>query len=427
MLDAFNLAFWRGIELTLILLPLAFLTKERKFLFQLLSLLGFFLGFSLFHLPFLQRFSLKIWILKGEILFAGSFLILAVISALGLEELVKKNALFKLIFLSILSFFLFPLEGLELSSQLNQIAFLKESYLPYLFALWGGISSFIFYLLFKKAFNFLPEKVFSLWNFFLFCVGVKFIWEPFVIPSLEVLVARITHDFVHYLVVFLLTPDHPYFTTSFWNLVALLFRKTTSLVLNIATFFFLSIFLIIYTLTSPFPQLPGFKAPQRRKVWAEIKRERWLQSIPVFISILIFFTFAFQAYASETSLYEPTPEPLTISGREGKIKIEALNDGRLHKYLITKGDEEIRVIAIKKPDNSYAVCLDVCLICPPDGYAQLQKDLFCLYCGTPIPLNTVGEPGGCNPVPLSFKEKKGILSFDVEKAIETWKEVNKGK
>jgi uncharacterized membrane protein len=210
-------------------------------------------------------------------------------------------------------------------------------------------------------------------------------------------------------------------------LIALLFRKTTSLVLNIATFFFLSIFLITYTITRPFPQLPGFKAPQRRKVWAEIKKERWLQSIPVFISILIFFTFAFQAYASETSLYEPTLEPLTVSDKEGKIKVEELNDGRLHKYLITKEDEEIRIIAIKKSDDSYAVCLDVCLICPPDGYAQLQKDLFCLYCGTPIPLNTVGEPGGCNPVPLSFKKEKGTLSFDVEKAIETWKEVNKGK
>lgn len=427
MLDAFSLAFWRGVELTLILLPLALLAKEKKFFFQFLSLLGFFTGFSLLHLPFLQRFSLKLWILKGEVLFAGSFLILAAISAFGLQKLLEESTKFKLIFFSLLSFFLFPLEGLELSNQLNQVVFLKESSLPYLFALLGGAASLIFYLLFKRAFNFLPEKVFSLWNFFLFCVGVKFIWEPFIIPSLEVLVARITHDFVHYLVVLILTPDHPYLTTPFWSLIAVLFRKTTSLVLNVITFFFLSIFLLVYTFTRPFPHLPGLKAPQRRKVWAEVRRKRWLQSIPVFLSLLIFSALVFQAYASEASLYEPTPEPLTISGGEGRIKLGDLNDGRLHKYSTTQGNEEIRIIAIKKPDNSYAVCLDACLICPPDGYAQLQKDLFCLYCGTPIPINTVGEPGGCNPVPISFEEKGGSLSFDVEKAIETWKEVNKGK
>lgn len=428
MVEAFSFAFWRGIEVCLLLFPLLWLLprQERK-IYLFLALVVFLLGFSLLYLSFLKDFSLKLWILKGNILLSGVFLTLSVVAVFGLEAVWQSLPWVRRGFYFILAVALFSLDGLELANQLAQVIFIKENNLPYVFALMGGLLAFLIGFVAQKLFNrFSFEKVFSLWNFLIYAVGIKIIWEPFLIPSLETLISRLSHDFAHYLVVLLLVPDHPYLTTFFFNLLALLFRKTTSLFLNYFVFLFLALFLVIFTLSRPFPTLTGVKAPERRKIWASLKRERRLKVWPVFLALLLFFGLAFQAYTSETELYQSSPEPLDITDRLGRIKKEDLGDGMLHVYSFEKG-EEVRVIAIKKPDGSMAVCLDVCLICPPEGYAQLESDLFCLYCGTPIPINTVGQPGGCNPVPLSFQDRENELTFDVGKAASIWKEVNKGK
>jgi uncharacterized membrane protein len=428
LFEAFSLAFWRGIEVCLLLFPLLLLLPrwERK-AYLLLSLLGFLLGFTLLHIPFIKSFSLKLWILKGNILLSGVFLTLSVIAVFGLETAWQHLPWARRSFYFILALALFSLDGLELAYQLAQVVFIKENSLLYLFSLLGASLAFVVGFLFQKLLDYFSfEKVFSLWNFLIYAVGIKIIWEPFIIPSLETLISRVSHDLVHYLVVLLLVPDHPYLTTFFFNLLSIFFRKITSLFLNYFVFLSLSLFLIVSTVTRPLPTLAGLKAAERRKIWAGLKRERWFKVLPVFLALLLFLGLAFQAYTSEAEPYQPIPEPLNITEGLGRIKKVDLGDGMLHVYSFKKG-EEVRVIAIRKPDGSMAVCLDVCLICPPDGYAQLESDLFCLYCGTPIPVNTVGEPGGCNPVPLSFQEEEDELTFEVRRAAEVWKEVNKGK
>ena len=62
-------------------------------------------------------------------------------------------------------------------------------------------------------------------------------------------------------------------------------------------------------------------------------------------------------------------------------------------------------------NGSLAVALDLCEICQPKGYAQLGgRYVFCKYCKTPIPVDAVGQPGGCNPIPLpSATVQGGVL------------------
>ena len=66
------------------------------------------------------------------------------------------------------------------------------------------------------------------------------------------------------------------------------------------------------------------------------------------------------------------------------------------------------------------VDLDACAICKPDGYGQAEGTVICYYCKTLIPLDTVGKPGGCNPVPISFSEKGGAVHIDGISLINTW-------
>ena len=64
--------------------------------------------------------------------------------------------------------------------------------------------------------------------------------------------------------------------------------------------------------------------------------------------------------------------------------------------------------------------LDACAICKPDGYGQAEGTVICYYCKTLIPLETVGKPGGCNPVPMAFTVKEDGVHIDGMTLINTW-------
>jgi uncharacterized membrane protein len=72
------------------------------------------------------------------------------------------------------------------------------------------------------------------------------------------------------------------------------------------------------------------------------------------------------------------------------------------------------------PAGKLTVDLDACAICKPDGYGQTEGTVICYYCKTLIPLETVGKPGGCNPVPVPFTEKEDGVHIDGITLINSW-------
>jgi uncharacterized membrane protein len=104
-----------------------------------------------------------------------------------------------------------------------------------------------------------------------------------------------------------------------------------------------------------------------------------------------------------------------------------ISDGRVHKFSVARGAEVITFLVIKRPDGRLAVCLDACEICPPEGYGQGEGDLVCLYCMTPIPLDTVGRPGGCNPIPLEAEVTESAIRVSVDELDRKWRFVKSGE
>ena len=84
--------------------------------------------------------------------------------------------------------------------------------------------------------------------------------------------------------------------------------------------------------------------------------------------------------------------------------------------------------ALMKPDGSVKTCLDECEICEPAqwnrkarGYAQRGKNLVCKYCVTPIAIHSVGQPGGCNPVPFPSSHDADFLYVAVDEVVKAWR------
>ncbi len=447
MKETITLALSRAFEFCLLLSfsYLYFKNQRDRRLFFLLALgasFGFLLGFllNLLQMPF--AYQLKAWLTKAELIFRGGLLILVFLSSLiaemlegreRLDQLKPRFLIYSLLFMTGVVFVGF--EGFDLCLKLQSQSFLKMTDYPYYLgaAVFLGFS-FLWLLAFRLVviylFEFLervqaPVLTFPVLVYLI--VGLRSFFRPELFSSLEVIAARLLHDCVHWLIVFLVFPDHPFLRESFWKLVALAFRKETGLIFNLLLVLALGLWVFMRTYFLPYPPFSEAKSPaERRKFKAELRSRRIYSTRFIFVSWILFSLAAYNSYSSGKSLYFPEPKLLVVD-RQGKVSFFSgeLDDLMEHRYSFNYRDQTVRLLAIRKPDGKTAVCLDDCLICPPDGYAQLGKDLFCLYCGTPIPIDTVGSPGGCNPIPLKFKIKKGKIVLEANSAFREWVKNNR--
>ena len=133
---------------------------------------------------------------------------------------------------------------------------------------------------------------------------------------------------------------------------------------------------------------------------------------------------AYQSCYPTVEYWDPKPVLVTANAageilipKKGEVNLE---DGKLHKYLYRQGEHEARFFVLMTPAGKLSVDLDACAICKPDGYGQAEGTVICYYCKTLIPLDTVGKPGGCNPVPMSFTEKDDGVHIDGVSLINMW-------
>ncbi len=61
---------------------------------------------------------------------------------------------------------------------------------------------------------------------------------------------------------------------------------------------------------------------------------------------------------------------------------------------------EVRFWLYQKPDGKMATVFDACEICGAVGFYKGPNGVVCKNCAAPINPQSVGMPGGCNPIPL---------------------------
>ena len=104
-------------------------------------------------------------------------------------------------------------------------------------------------------------------------------------------------------------------------------------------------------------------------------------------------------YAKSASALSPATE-LTFTDHAVRIPVAQVSDGDLHRYAVRVGSHEVRFWLYKKPDGKIASLFDACEICGAVGFYKSGNQIVCKNCAAPINANSVGEAGGCNPIPL---------------------------
>lgn len=148
------------------------------------------------------------------------------------------------------------------------------------------------------------------------------------------------------------------------------------------------------------------KAEERKQEWTARRERRWATMVCVTAFIFIFMVTAEFVFAREPELSPAAEIALDPSGR-AVIDTKDLAEGDLRRYSVVvhiaggaRYGNKIRFLLYRKPDGKVAAVFDACQICGSIGFYKGANGLICKNCAAPINPQTVGLPGGCNPIPL---------------------------
>jgi high-affinity iron transporter len=143
-------------------------------------------------------------------------------------------------------------------------------------------------------------------------------------------------------------------------------------------------------------------AALRKAKWSASRERLWVAaSCSAAALFMLTITAEFIYAKSATDLSASIPLPAT--GGVIRIPVSTVSDGQLHRFSVQSDAVSVRIIAIRRPDQSIAVAFDACQICGSQGYYQKGPNVICKNCSSAINIPTIGQPGGCNPVPLESK------------------------
>jgi len=156
--------------------------------------------------------------------------------------------------------------------------------------------------------------------------------------------------------------------------------------------------------------LAQMSAPQRRKVLAGQRRERFWKlaasSVGLMVIVLISADFV---YSRVARAIKPPVELTFNSDNVVDVPTDQLKDHKLYTYEIKAGGKEVRFIAIIDSSDTVRVGLDACQICGDKGYYQQGQNVICRLCGSAIYIPTIGSGGGCNPIHIDYIVQNNML------------------
>jgi FTR1 family protein len=141
-------------------------------------------------------------------------------------------------------------------------------------------------------------------------------------------------------------------------------------------------------------------AEQRKAAWSARRERLWSSAVYVSAFIFIMLVTAEFIYAKSTTALSPATG-ITLSDGKATIPTSDMREGDLRRYFVTIDGNALRFLLYKKPDGKVATILDACAICGDAGfYNNGAQGITCKNCSAPVNPQTVGDGGGCNPIPF---------------------------
>lgn len=242
---------------------------------------------------------------------------------------------------------------------------------------------------------------------------------------LSMKIMKFTHDFVHQFMESMLFPDHLFVTQRLWRLIGLLFSQEVGFWGGLILWFLPVLLVCLAIVRIPLPPVGHIRqgAMRRTMIAAALRSRRRLLIMPL-VAALVLAVAVYRSLFPDIQYWDPAPLPveatpagvIEIPLKQGEL---SLRDGKLHKFTYSRGRDQVRFFVLER-EGGLTVVLDACAICPPEGYGQAGGTVICYYCKTLIPLETVGRPGGCNPVPVPFTPGADAVRISAMQLVNLW-------
>jgi uncharacterized membrane protein len=167
---------------------------------------------------------------------------------------------------------------------------------------------------------------------------------------------------------------------------------------------------------SPAPDLSTGNEAEERKQRAQTRTEGLATKIFASLAIGAIVAVGY-AYAHETkqlvlseleAVFEAAPEIL--------VPVAAVSDNKLHRFGLRAEGKLLRFLVIRKDEKKeeFATTMDACSICNDWGYVQLGERVLCRNCVAEINRSSIGESGGCNPIPIKHERRGDNLVIKLD-------------
>ncbi|NYF80992.1 Fe-S-containing protein [Granulicella arctica] len=156
-------------------------------------------------------------------------------------------------------------------------------------------------------------------------------------------------------------------------------------------------------------------ADKRRAEWSQRREKMWMTAVVGTSFLFIFLSTAEFIYAKSATALSPTAA-VTLVGNIVTVPTAEVNDDQLHRYGVKLDDgkggtAEVRFLLYKKPDGNIVSVADACQICGPVGFYIGSQGITCKMCASPLNGASMGQPGGCNPIPLKSTNDHGQITI----------------
>jgi len=163
---------------------------------------------------------------------------------------------------------------------------------------------------------------------------------------------------------------------------------------------------------------------ERRLREYEYKRQRrWsFLAAMLYVAVVLMLGAEF-VYAQAMNAPSPA-EGLAAQNGEVEIPTSQLANATLRFYSATVDNTTVRFMVVHKPDGSYVTALDACEICGSKGYKQEGQNVVCRNCGAVIYIPSIGQKGGCNPIPVKSRVEGGEVIVNLQDLLASVKTIH---
>ncbi|HEU4402118.1 MAG TPA: Fe-S-containing protein [Candidatus Polarisedimenticolia bacterium] len=156
------------------------------------------------------------------------------------------------------------------------------------------------------------------------------------------------------------------------------------------------------------------EGPDRRLALAALRRERLWRRLFAVAGIAVIGSLGV-SYAFSRLPRGIDPPAMLEAGASGEVRLAkaGLDDGHLHRYGVVVDGTVVRFFVMTSR-GKVVPAFDACQVCGAFGYIERKGRLVCLACAADINPGTLGIGGGCNPLPLPYRDDGGDLVIKVD-------------